>query len=956
MGATGQHDSAFPSDIGMAGWPPRSQNRWTMPAVVDENPFRVLVENGALKRVAVGVVALGGLAACAAVGLRPKADRDHDGIADERDLCPAEPETFNGYEDWDGCPDGPDPRKAALADDDHDGIANGQDLCPGEPEDRDGFQDDDGCPDPDNDRDRILDVSDRCPNEPETYNGFEDDDGCPEPRRETQLAALPGAGPPPPEAVPDTLAARFARHVAGLKDLDAAGLARRFHVPRDARGPSFDVARAKYFDLVTGALQMTPAERHLLETTGVASVDHRQRASMASVYWSIYARDLPVLITSDSILHALHRSFDEILQVLEVELFSPAIAGVLDRVEAKVRAAGDKAEDPTLRESLSDVDLYVTVARNLLAGGGSLPDEKSAQPPYEPVASATGVDVEVKALLERIASLNLAQPDGKSGTTLRGGVRLVDYSQFRPRGHYALSAPLRRYFRAMMWLGRPDLGFALGPSSGMKPDAARELRAAATLVLLLRQSGAGAALAEVTDVVDFLVGAADDVTLMDVAVALDRAGVASIEDLASAAKLARLGQEIARLTPARGQILGNIEISNPGDAPTSAPKVVQLFGQRFAIDSFVLSKVVYDSVPLREGEPRTMPTGLDVMAALGDGEAVTLLAPELDKYAYAPQLGAARLTIDEEPPSRWNATLYGTWLDALRKLHEPPAGTFPRALRTEAWKRKQLQTQLASWTELRHDTILYVKQSYGVIVGCSYPAAYVEPYPAFFARLADLARATAKRLRAIDLSTLDAAKAAGVPRAPRRPADVRDGQAAFLDAFAARMTVLERLAKKELAAQPFTAAETDDLKRAITRRFGSGGPRYDGWYTALIYGGAPAKWDPVVADVHTDPNPHPNQVGGRVLEEGTGDVTYLVVAVDNKADRAVYVGPAYSYYELEAAPNQRMTDAEWAAKLSSVQAPPRPAWTSAFQAPAVERSLAPAPDEVPGRLTPSKRR
>ncbi|HLK88396.1 MAG TPA: OmpA family protein [Polyangia bacterium] len=36
---------------------------------------------------------------------RTDADRDHDGIPDSRDKCPNEPETYNGYEDADGCPD-----------------------------------------------------------------------------------------------------------------------------------------------------------------------------------------------------------------------------------------------------------------------------------------------------------------------------------------------------------------------------------------------------------------------------------------------------------------------------------------------------------------------------------------------------------------------------------------------------------------------------------------------------------------------------------------------------------------------------------------------------------------------------------------------------------------------------------------------------------------------------------
>jgi outer membrane protein OmpA-like peptidoglycan-associated protein len=72
------------------------------------------------------------------------------------------------------------PPETGPGDRDGDGLPDDRDACPDDPEDRDGFEDEDGCPDPDNDADGILDVDDRCPNEPETANGHEDEDGCPD--------------------------------------------------------------------------------------------------------------------------------------------------------------------------------------------------------------------------------------------------------------------------------------------------------------------------------------------------------------------------------------------------------------------------------------------------------------------------------------------------------------------------------------------------------------------------------------------------------------------------------------------------------------------------------------------------------------------------------------------------------------------------------------------------------
>jgi outer membrane protein OmpA-like peptidoglycan-associated protein len=102
---------------------------------------------------------------------RERLDTDGDGIHDDEDACPNDPEDADGWQDEDGCPD---------PDDDGDGILDATDQCPRVAEDADGWQDADGCPDPDNDGDGILDGSDQCPDQPETVNGNQDDDGCPD--------------------------------------------------------------------------------------------------------------------------------------------------------------------------------------------------------------------------------------------------------------------------------------------------------------------------------------------------------------------------------------------------------------------------------------------------------------------------------------------------------------------------------------------------------------------------------------------------------------------------------------------------------------------------------------------------------------------------------------------------------------------------------------------------------
>ena len=100
-----------------------------------------------------------------------QSDRDNDGIPDDLDACPDDPEDHQGNDPNDGCPLPPDR--------DGDGIADQYDRCPDAPEDKDGIDDGDGCPEDDADNDGIADAQDACPKEPGAKSADPKKNGCP---------------------------------------------------------------------------------------------------------------------------------------------------------------------------------------------------------------------------------------------------------------------------------------------------------------------------------------------------------------------------------------------------------------------------------------------------------------------------------------------------------------------------------------------------------------------------------------------------------------------------------------------------------------------------------------------------------------------------------------------------------------------------------------------------------
>jgi len=749
---------------------------------------------------------------------------------------------------------------------------------------------------------------------------------------------------------------------------------------------SFDPLQCEHLPLIRQRLNLSADQLATFKSEGIVSLRQPAESNFGEAYFKIYGQDLPVLITADSLLHIVHRSFDSTLKEIEEETLAPALAEILSKCHEELgrRVAGN-AEPWTV--NYRDVDLYLAVALNLLAA-----DRVPAAGQTLAVPSRMEQDTAVAAILDSIRHERMQSiwPEGQF-TNLFGSKRPIDYSQFTPRGHYDQSEALRGYFRAMMWLGRADCGwFVLGtdPRSGLAADGPREMRDAVLLTDLLSAVRQLEPLDAIDRTIAVLVGESDNLRPTQLRRIMDDAKIASIADFSDPGREEQVKTAVARSPSVRQQIASQVYFGrkDAGEDQPQPPALFQIFGQRFAIDSFVLANVVYDTVMERDagGRLREMPRGFDVMAALGNPEAVGLLTDDLRSWKYAPQLLAARdaVTAHFARPDG-SRGVYDFWLTALRALHDDMADqkNFPEVMRTKTWRLKQLNAQLAAWAELRHDTILVVKQSYTRNEECDYPAAYVEPYPELYSRLGALANRVSAALGVLETGLERSAESRGGQRVPAATAELlRPRQ--FWTTAAQTMATLERLARKELNAEPFTPDEQAFLKHTVSirdtsdcgairkpviRRIArlaafdspaasngkpsngkpsSGGPvekrrppiqlaaaymartrSYSGWYCNLLYPKPDGidQFAPTVADVHTDPNSH------QVLEVGVGRADLVVVAIDNGKDRMAFVGPTYTYYEFTQPVDHRLTDAEFKSKLQSEQISESPRRTKARQ-------------------------
>ncbi len=138
-------------------------------------------------------------------------------------------------------------------------------------------------------------------------------------------------------------------------------------------------------------------------------------------------------------------SYDLILQGVETDVIIPRLSELLDRLHQRLATlVAQGSFFPDRQTNAADLDLYLSVARSLLQG-----------------ETAETISTETAPLRDEMLEF-VAAEDVVYHPIFSETCRIIDFSQFTPRGHYTESEILTRYFQAMMWLGRTEF-YLIGP-------------------------------------------------------------------------------------------------------------------------------------------------------------------------------------------------------------------------------------------------------------------------------------------------------------------------------------------------------------------------------------------------------------------------------------------------------------------------------------------------------------
>ena len=577
-------------------------------------------------------------------------------------------------------------------------------------------------------------------------------------------------------------------------------------------------------------------------------------------FFDLYERNrynmIPNFVTVDSLMHTYHVYFAYLLKNVEKGYLIDSVKELSMRMlddskEQYVQFKGSEWESAAIRNVA-----FFTVGAKLL-------DDT----------------VNVEDYVSDIVESELSRIEAAQGIMISGITDdEEDYSQYKPRGYYEGDSDLEAYFKAMMWYGRMHF-----------KQETEDLDRSALLITKALDSDQNAydLWQSVYSVTSFFAGASDDNGVCEYA-PLIRAAYgedAKITDfIGNGDAFLNYRTNTAALSTPQ---INSIPIE---DGEENVIPGFRFMGQRFSIDAMVMQKLIYSNVQSNgAGEKRMLPDVLDVPAAFGSEVALNLLKENgVEDYpGYMENMEKLRTGINAADDSLWNASLYASWIHTLCPLLEKKGEGYPIFMQNEEWAKKNLECFAGSYTELKHDTVLYSKQVMAEMGGGMEEEpddrGYVEPEPVVYERFASLAEQTAQGLKKYQMLS-----------------DADEDNLAKLEELALR---LQTISNKELQNETLTDEEYD-----LIRTYGGNIEHF--WYDAMR---ANADSDTIfseeypaalVVDIATDPN-------GSVLEAATGDPSQIIVAVQVDGKIKLASGSVYTFYQFEQPLNDRLTDTQW---------------------------------------------
>ena len=629
---------------------------------------------------------------------------------------------------------------------------------------------------------------------------------------------------------------------------------------------------------------------NMLGKNGFAIVpaEHNQ---LFHVYEKNDYADFPSFVTTDLYLQLFHLYFDCVLRDVEEKHLDSLMIVFSSQMEAEMKTL-TSSQNAEVKAAAEFGQAWFAVASWLFSH-----DKAPAS-----AATLNVPEAYKKMVMEEITKAIDAENGYSDMLEYFPPEEMFGYSLFRPRGHYTRSKVCSRYFRGMMWLQTAHFGTN-------KPSKMKQIALIANV--FNQQPKLSAIYNKVSEPITYLMGTPDNVTIIQVANRIKEMGLPIEQLLSSRKEMANLTKDIEEI--AKRQM--RIELKKT----RGSKYVVDIMPQRYQPDAEALITTTDQDSPV---SLRPCPKGLDWMAVMGLPGAERILIDELKETqnwtGFPKALTTARKKTATTP---WEACVANQWMYTLQSLGDT-AQSLPYFMQSPQWQKKNLNTALASWAELKHDAILYAKQPMLAECGDGGPEppvvkGYVEPNVKFWEKAIALVTRMDKVLTTYGLQT---EKAKAVYERIKEMAEFcRD------------------ISKKELNGGKITDEEYNQIEiigstveNISLELVSEDNEMLQGWSDVV----STDKKVAVVADVFTASGENVAIDDKCVLYEGVGPAYEIYVVVEIDGSLYLTRGAVLSYREFtRLLSDPRMTDEEWQEELKKSPTGGTPSWMKEIIAP-----------------------
>lgn len=645
-----------------------------------------------------------------------------------------------------------------------------------------------------------------------------------------------------------------------------------------------------------------------------------------------------IFITSDLALHLYHILVDRSFQKIEESRFQPMLRDMTGVLFEDAINKYNTATDLKLKDSYKRLTAYYLVPLLVLDAGsdsagidlkpedfGTFAEYLEAQD--HQIIAASEKDLSFSLSDKKYGSFELSdevyelakseldlirKAKGTDKSPIFSALRpefINDYSQFKPRSHYTKNDVLKSYFIAMMWYGR--MGFVLS-----SPELTRDALIITAQInnLNVGDEKLSKLWSDMSAVIDFFVGEIDDLTAYEYSGLMkDISGgsVISEEKLTDDAFMEEFISRAKSELPAPkivSEVLAVYDDGGERDKLLADIKQFRFMGQRFTPDAYIINNLT-QGVGAPDPETGqmlpTMPTALMPLHVIepqneivknyldewiNDPARIEKQGRESDKI-IAKKINKLTEEFRAHPSKIWTQNIYWSWLDCFRSLLSVYGTGYPMFMQNDGWMKKNLGTVLGSFSELKHDTLLYAKQSYAELGGGGenpdklppVVKGYVEPDLEFWNKIIALAKTTQK----------------GLDERGVFPQDFRYKYEVFIESA----EFFRNIVQKELQNQKISDDDFEKL-RTINSLLTRITDPVSGQELTIK-----EKRAGIVADIHTD------GVLQDVLYEATGKPFIIYVAVKDVNGMRLTRGLVFNHYEFTDKLDERLSDEDWQARV-----------------------------------------